>query len=145
MYHTHCHLYFPGGKYRADIPLSCSVGDYKSKLQLYRDRRGHSSPLLPPHPNPNPLSLSPPCILILLGFHQTSPPLASSVYCTNASCRWWSHLGVVRDLPLPCLSVQGWSRYSVLWKICPTLNTGHKSLHTVTQVVKCVNFIDNCG
>lgn len=24
-----------------NIPLSCSAGDYKSKLQLYRDRRGH--------------------------------------------------------------------------------------------------------
>lgn len=45
---------FPRGKHSVNIPLSCSVGDYKSKLQLYRDRRGH-----PGNPQPSPPSLPP--------------------------------------------------------------------------------------
>lgn len=100
----HCHLYFLKESTVWTSPLSCSVGDYKSKLQLYRERRGHpSNPPLPPHPSLTPhlslpLRLSRPCILILLRFHLLFP-LASSVYCTNASCHWWAHLGLACDLP----------------------------------------------
>lgn len=41
---------FPRGRHSVNIPLSCSVGDYKSKLQLYRDRRGHPATLPQPPP-----------------------------------------------------------------------------------------------
>lgn len=46
-------FYLPD-KHSVKIPLSCSVRDYKSKLQLYGDKRGHpSSPLLAPSFSPS--------------------------------------------------------------------------------------------
>lgn len=62
--------FMSSGKHSVNIPLSCSVGDYKSKLQLYRDRRGHPSNTTS-HP---PSSLLP--LWYLFQFLQTSPSLS---------------------------------------------------------------------
>lgn len=123
---------FPQGKHSVNIPLSCSVGDYKSKLQLYRDRRGHPS-------NPPPTLPLPSILSGTSSIPSDFPfPLASSLYCTNASCHWWSHLGLVCDLPPPCLSVQGQSRYSAGSPRKTNNTTAVLHRHTCSQGGWCV-------
>lgn len=123
----------PRGKHSVNIPLSCSVGDYKSKLQLYRDRRGHPG-------NPQP-SLAPSVPLPPSVPSDFSLPLASSLYCTNASRHRWSHLGVVCDLPLlvsPCKDRGDTVHANQQHGIRPTSdtgNTGNMRLHVVSRVL----------
>lgn len=80
---------FPQEKHHGKISsFSCPVGDYTSKLQLYRDRKDHPSNPLPPschHP-----------------FRYLSFLRASSLYCTMHATAAGPMLGFVCDL---CLTV----------------------------------------
>lgn len=125
---------FPLGRHSVNTPFRCSVGDYKSKLQLYRDRRGH--PSNPPSALP---FLSPPSFSGTSSVPSDfSSPLASSLCCTNASCHWWCHLGLVCDLPLlvsVCKdrvdTVQAAPGKPTTQSDLPYIDTGNTSLHII--------------
>lgn len=93
MYHFHCHLYFLKGSTVWISPLAVLWGITKVNCSFTGTGEVTAAtpiPSLPSSFHPSlPTSSNP------LDF---SFPLASSLYCTNASCHWWSHLGLVCDL-----------------------------------------------
>jgi len=132
-----------------NTPLSCSVGDYKSKLQLCWDSRGHSSILY---------CFFPPSFLVPLRFPQTFPSLshhhsiaqtypASDVFIWDLCVTSSSFLSVCKDRAdkvqetqrKPTISIRHRHRKHVPRCVCILPITGVVSSHFVRRSSVCIS------
>lgn len=119
IYYLSCHLSFLHRAKVRNIPLSCSAGDYKSKLQLNRDRWGHCSIFLP-------ISLHDPFWWLLYS------SLCSHFITVLHKCihLGMSPLGIGIWPPTPYLVVQGQIQWSPRW-----LQKGQKCMPVQIQEI----------